>query len=455
MRIIVGQLLIALGLLVPIGCALPGREIGRSDDFGFRSKDMSASQVDKSKSDRIAFKSARRFPSSDTVSADSPETVSDEAKEQTIAKTGGVQSKFLFGHSTDFSEEQGKRSKQKHDDQANPIQLQGLEFDEPHATTRKPEVVQSSGDDTAAVDRLGKSFDANSSDVTTDPEVPLWADRMPDRSKGVPPAIHPDAKSATLAPRDRPRQTSVVTGQLPPLPWQSDLELLIQRAEQELSASKPETSADGQSEYFRRQAHLRLLYLMAQRQEAALNAIPGVEPSQQEFWQQMIWAMSNSLDTIRFPESSDRASQTISPLNAALRQLRDEAPLSIKNMTFCRKILSFGNYERFPRNEFTPGQEVLLYTEIENFVSTPTVDGEYRTSLKSLIEIMDSQGKVVWTNGFPTTEDFCRNPRRDYFQNGQFHIPKELSTGTYSLRLTIADELSHKRGSSSLNFVLK
>ena len=195
--------------------------------------------------------------------------------------------------------------------------------------------------------------------------------------------------------------------------------------------------------------------MMAQRQQEALTAIPGAAASQQEFWQQMIWAMSNSFDTVQFPDSDERAAQAISPLSSALRQMREEASLSIKNMSFCRKISYFGNYERFPRNEFVPGHEVLLYTEIENFVSSPTVEGEYRTSLKSQIEISDSKGKVVWTKGFPPTEDFCRNPRRDYFHNYQFHIPEDLPTGAYSLKLTISDELSHKRISNSLNFLLK
>ena len=195
--------------------------------------------------------------------------------------------------------------------------------------------------------------------------------------------------------------------------------------------------------------------MMAQRQEEALTAIPGIASTQQEFWQQMVWAMSNSLDAVQFPEAGERASQAVSPLNAALKQIREEAYLSIKNAAFCRKITYFGNYERFLRNEFTPGQEVLLYTEIENFVSVPTADGEYRTSLKSVIEITDPKGKIVWQKMFPPTEDFCRNPRRDYFHNYQFRIPEEISMGTYVLKLTIADELSQKRVSNSLNFVVK
>ena len=205
----------------------------------------------------------------------------------------------------------------------------------------------------------------------------------------------------------------------------------------------------------RKQVYLRLLYMMADRQEQALTAIPDLPANQQEYWQQMIWAMSNSLDTAQFPDAASRAAQTIPPLSTALRQMREDASLSIKNIAFCRKISYFGNYERFQRNEFTPGQEVLLYSEVENFVSMPTADGEYRTSLKSLIEIVDPKGKVVWTKAFAATEDFCRNPRRDYFHNYQFRIPEDVSMGTYTLKLSITDELSQKKVTSTLTFVLK
>jgi hypothetical protein len=341
------------------------------------------------------------------------------------------------------------------DEISQPIQLQNGVVGQASTKSKKspfgqPDPGESRPGDAKTVSKPVKGADASS--------VPLWSDRTTSRN-----AVHPAAVSGT-APKPSVRQTSQSdlspnrsksgsTGVLPALPWQSELDQLIARVELELAQSKPDSDADSQSDYLRKQAHLRLLYLMAQRQEEAMTAIPGVEAFQQEYWQQMIWAMSNSFDTVQFPDPGERAAQIVPPLSSALRQAREQAALSIKNMTFCRKISYFGNYERFPRNDFTAGHEVLLYTEIENFVSAPTADGEFRTSLKSIIEITDSQGKLVWTKGFPSTEDFCRNPRRDYFHNYQFYIPEDLSTGTYTLKLTIVDELSKKRASNSLNFV--
>lgn len=337
------------------------------------------------------------------------------------------------------------------DEIANPIQQQNMELAQPDSKSKKPSRQLDPGESPVDQSRSG-SNPAKKADVSTS-SVPMWSERPMDRNAVKQAAVSVNSKSPagvrqisqTDATSNRSRSAS--TGSLPSLPWQAELDQLISQIERDLGQTKP--IADGENadgglpnETFRKHAHLRLLYLMAQRQEEAMTAIPGVDAFQQEYWQQMVWAMSNTFDTVQFPAPSERASQVVPPLSSALRQMREQAALSIKNMTFCRKISYFGNYERFPRNDFTAGHEVLLYTEIENFVSAPTADGEYRTSLKSLIEIADSRGKTVWTKGFPSTEDFCRNPRRDYFHNYQFYIPEDLSTGAYTLKLTIVDELS-------------
>lgn len=234
-------------------------------------------------------------------------------------------------------------------------------------------------------------------------------------------------------------------------PWQEDLERLIERAERELAAMSPSANP---AEYRRLQVHLRLLYLVARRPEQALTAIPTPDPADQEYWQQIVWAITNSLDSDEL-SVRERAAQTIPPVNLALRRLREQADLSIRNTAFCEEISYFGNYKRFAREECVPGQVVNLYAEIENFRSEPSESGEYRTLLKSQIEIIDANGRPRWGRSFPATEDVCRNPRRDYFHNYQFTIPERMPLGPYTLRLTVVDELSGKQATSLLKFMVK
>jgi hypothetical protein len=230
---------------------------------------------------------------------------------------------------------------------------------------------------------------------------------------------------------------------------------LIASLEQQVATASPGTTDAAQAEYLKLHISLRMLYLMAGQYERAITAIPQLDAADQEFWQQVFWGLASYLDNEQIPDPKDRASQTIHQLASAIRRLQERVDVQLKNVVFCRQIQYFGNYERFPRDEFRPGQEVLLYAEIEHFKSEPTSDGQYRTLLRSTIEILGPSGDVRKQIEFPATEDFCRNYRRDYFHNYQFVIPDRLPLGPHVLKLTVFDELSGKFSSYSVNFVVK
>jgi len=236
---------------------------------------------------------------------------------------------------------------------------------------------------------------------------------------------------------------------------QPQLESLISQVEAEVAQMQPGSGEDAEVEYIQRHVYLRLLYLMARRPERALTAIPGIDPADQEFWQQMLWSMANYFDTEHIASAKDRAGQAVAQLNLAAQRLKERADLEIRNLAFCREIAYYGNFTRFNRDEFRPGDSALLYAEIDNFKSELTVDGQYRTLLRSTIEILSPAGEVRWQKEFPATEDLCISYRRDYFHNYQFNIPDRLPLGPHMLKLTVFDELSGKMLSQSINFVVR
>jgi len=237
--------------------------------------------------------------------------------------------------------------------------------------------------------------------------------------------------------------------------WQIALEQTIGLLEQDLAAMPPATTPEAKHELLKKHTSLRMLYLIGNHQERALTAIPGIEPAEQEFWQQLLWGTINALDAEHMPLAKDRATQTMTQLNSAIRRLQEQADLQVRHVTFCRQIVGFGNYEKLPKGEFSPGQEVLMYADIDNFKSDPTADGQYRTLLRSTIELMSPSGEVRKQIPFPATEDTCSTYRRDYFHNYQFRIPERMPLGPHVLKLTVFDELSGKMNSYSLNFIVK
>ena len=157
------------------------------------------------------------------------------------------------------------------------------------------------------------------------------------------------------------------------------------------------------------------------------------------------------------PEPGQRATATIEQLDAAIRNLQPRADLKLRHLALCRRIQTFGDYEPFEKNAFSPGQDVLLYAEVENFTSRPTGDGRLETLLRSMITIREgsSDGKIVHEILVGVTPDICRTSRRDYFHNYEFKFPRTLPLGRYVLRLTVTDLHGNKKASESLRFLLR
>jgi hypothetical protein len=286
--------------------------------------------------------------------------------------------------------------------------------------------------------------------------------------------IHPDAPPLVAAGPDEERAGAATysgsalgeTGSAAvslPIPrmaapaWEPELQRLVARAEADVAQLQlgAQPGEPEKRHYIESHVYLRMLYLMAGREERALAAIPGIDAADQEFWQQALWAIANYFDAEGIPAADDRATQTIAQLRTAIRRLQENARLELRNVTFCHKIASFGMYERFDRDEFSPGQPVLVYAEVANFTSEPAADGQFRTLLKSTVEIHTPAGELVERMAFPATEDLCRNYRRDYFHSYEFTIPQRIALGPHVLKLIVEDQLSRKTAEYTLNFSVR
>ena len=206
--------------------------------------------------------------------------------------------------------------------------------------------------------------------------------------------------------------------------------------------------------YLRDHVNLRLFYLVNNQNERALDAIPSIAPAEQEFWQQMFWSLSQYRNSDAVPNKTERITQTVSQLRIALQRLQETARLQLRNVNFCRDIHGYGSYVRFEKDVFKPGDPVHVYAEIENFRSEPTTSGQYRTVLRSTLQILpeNGAGKPLDSVVLRPVEDLCRNARRDYFNSYEFTIPNDLSSGRYVLEITVDDQLSGKSTKQSVLF---
>lgn len=243
------------------------------------------------------------------------------------------------------------------------------------------------------------------------------------------------------------------------VPFASSLELerLITQTTVEAAAVIPGDNEVSRQLYLRKHVQLRLLNLIAGQTDRALQPISGIDSADQEFWQQMLWGLANYFDTQGMPDSAERATQTISQLRIAAARLQEKARLELHNVAFCHKISGFGNYQRFKRDEFTPGQPVLLYAEVADFKSEPTPDGQFRTLMKSTLEVFEGgpTGRLVESLPLSPSEDRCRNQRRDYYHSYEFAIPQSCNAGPHTLQLRVEDQLGKKTAVTKLNFTVQ
>ncbi len=274
----------------------------------------------------------------------------------------------------------------------------------------------------------------------------------------VPPAYDKTASALPVAPpvTPAPLVASVKTDPQADY-WQDELTKLISLMEAEAARPPEDDSPAERQAHIQRQVYLRMLYLMAAEPEKAQLPIFDAEEVDQEFWTSLFWGMSNYFDDEQTSDPSTRAAQTIAQLNAAARQLQSVADLELRSVGFCNRIDGWGLYERFDRDEFEPGQAVLLYGELRNFSTESTPAGMYRTLLNSSIEIFRTgqEDTVLERNDLGETEDLCRGLRNDFYNSYRIDIPAHLTPGSYQLRLTIEDKLSGRFATQTLGFTVR
>ncbi len=248
--------------------------------------------------------------------------------------------------------------------------------------------------------------------------------------------------------------------------WRAQLGQMIAMAEREVAQLRPGMNDDSPAsrDFIENNVYLRMLYLMSDQpaqQARAWEPIPGIDPAQQEFWQYTLYGMSNYFDRNPQLVGPERYSEAVKSFSRATNKLRSLANLEIGDIALCSSVTNFGNYKRIEPEEFSPGQQVVLYAEIRNFTTRLTDDNSYQTMLAPTIEFLipgtgPMGGRSVHNAiEMQPTEDLCKYPRRDFFIASLFSIPRDLAQGRYVLKLTVTDKLGQKFAESTLNFKVK
>jgi hypothetical protein len=270
----------------------------------------------------------------------------------------------------------------------------------------------------------------------------------------------PEAADAALAPKEAPAdlaptypdthlpEVHMASAEISSDDWHGQLDAAIKVLENRVGGGGGNGSLSPAE-----QATLRMLYLAAGRRDDALKPLTGTAPAEQEFWSEELFGLATALDEQRLPDAQHRAAEAAEHLRDAASKLGQSATLVTRNLAFCSEVQSYGIFKAFPKYEFKPGQEVVLYAEVQNFDSE-TTDKGYHTALKSSYQIVDGRGARVAEQEYATTEEWCKNPRCDYFVRYFMYMPTRIYDGNYTLQLTIEDTIGNKVAQSSIPFTI-
>lgn len=198
----------------------------------------------------------------------------------------------------------------------------------------------------------------------------------------------------------------------------------------------------------------RLLSMMLGDLSLAMTPIESSTAQVQEYLQYTIQALSDITDSEGHPEIRKRATLALQNQRKATQRLADASELEVGNATFCTSVESFADIEEFGEFRFTAGQEVLLYCEVDNFVSLPVPDGKsHETHLRGSYKIVRrDSGAPVESQTLKGDRHVSKAARRDYFMVYRIWMPEPIEPGEYDLRLTIEDVNGRKYGQANIEF---
>jgi hypothetical protein len=116
--------------------------------------------------------------------------------------------------------------------------------------------------------------------------------------------------------------------------------------------------------------------------------------------------------------------------------------LQVRVFKLCRSVKDYGVFEELDGTKLVAGLDhpMIVYVELEHFMSVLTADQDYQVRLAEEIELFtESDGISVWRKDRLETVDESRNPRRDFFLASVVRLPASLGVGRYRLKVRVMD----------------
>lgn len=123
--------------------------------------------------------------------------------------------------------------------------------------------------------------------------------------------------------------------------------------------------------------------------------------------------------------------------------------LAVANACFATRVRGWGAVDRFATTRFRPGQDVIVYFELENLESRATESG-HTTRIDSSLRLVTDDGRTLHDWSFEPVEETCPARRRDYFARYVLRLPADAPHGGCRLEVSVTDTVADCTAVTSL-----
>lgn len=138
------------------------------------------------------------------------------------------------------------------------------------------------------------------------------------------------------------------------------------------------------------------------------------------------------------------------PTMPAQPMVESPAPaLAVRNACFATRVQAWGVVDRFPEARFRPGQELIVYFELDHLSSGRSAAG-HTTCIDTALTLVAADGTTIRDWSFEPIAETCASQRHDYFARYVIRLPEAAAVGPCRLDVVVIDTLAGTKARTSL-----
>jgi hypothetical protein len=122
---------------------------------------------------------------------------------------------------------------------------------------------------------------------------------------------------------------------------------------------------------------------------------------------------------------------------------------AVQNACFASRVRAWGVVDRFDSAQFEPGQELIVYFELDQLASRESAEG-HTTRVDTVLRLVGADGRRVHEWTFEPLEETCGSHRRDYFARYLVALPASTPAGPCRIEVAVTDTIAGRTAQTSL-----